>query len=120
MVIRRVASAAARTAINTTGTKLRACAVQGGDKYGAPRTGNRAGALADGEIHLRNWKTYELQVRDPICVLRFFPVRDNTAEQTSAWAFASKANEWRCRNVCKRQEGRVHPAHQRGSRGRPG
>ena len=35
MVIRRVASAAARTAINTTGTELRARAVQGGDKYGA-------------------------------------------------------------------------------------
>ncbi len=36
MVIRRAASAAARTAINTTGTKIRSGGVQGGDKYGAP------------------------------------------------------------------------------------
>ncbi len=36
MVIRRAASAATRTAINTTGTKIRSRGVQGGDKYGAP------------------------------------------------------------------------------------
>jgi hypothetical protein len=46
--------------------------VQGGDKYGTPRElGIARGTFANGEIHSRNWKTHELQVRDPICGLRF-------------------------------------------------
>src|SRR5712664_3512115 len=40
MVIRQAASTATRTAINTTGTKIRSPGVQGGDKYGAtPKLG---------------------------------------------------------------------------------
>jgi hypothetical protein len=80
MAIQRVASAAARTVTNTTGTKLRTRPPQGGDQCGAPPEMGiaRPGPLEVGEIHFRNWKTDELQVRHPNCVLWFFAVRDNT------------------------------------------
>src|SRR6267143_5275574 len=116
MVIRQVVSAAVRTAID-----LKSGLVQGGDKHGTPRElGIARGALANGEVRFCNWKTYELQVRDPNCGLRFFLVRDCTPRQASAWPFASKANEQRCRNFGERQEGRAYPAYRRGNRGRPG
>src|ERR1700687_4231876 len=92
MVIRQAASAAVRIAIDLDEHLNQGLCGAGINTAPHVSWESRGGALANGEVHFCNWKTYERQVRDPNCGLRFFLVRDCATRQASAWPFASEAN----------------------------